>query len=96
MAAFVEYVAVANNANSVPIEGHPFASESIATGALGVYVPKSSMFVTITTDENGYIAIAQASAGAPSAGSNPRHRMVAGVARSFPIYSGESISYVAG
>jgi hypothetical protein len=76
-----------------PVEnGTADASESVASAGLSAAAPTDG-FVTVTADENGYVAIG---AGTPSAASNPRRRVLSGIPRSFAIERGQKVAFTAG
>lgn len=90
MPIFVEFGTVDSRA---PVEnGMADASESIASAGLSAAAAQDGV-VTITADENGYIAIG---AGTPSAASNPRRRVLSGVQRAFGIERGQKVAFTAG
>ncbi len=90
MPIFVEFGTADQNK---PVEqGTADASESVATTGLSQAAAQDG-FVTITADENGYIAIG---AGTPSAASNPRRRVLTGIPRAFAIERGQKVAFTAG
>lgn len=93
MALFVENLSGGNNANRMPIEDSRLNwSESVASGATSTNAVRVSSFVSVTSDEDGYCMMGPT----PVATANPRHRVKAGVVRSFAVYTGDYIAYVAG
>lgn len=76
-----------------PVEqGACDASQTLSTGGLSAAAAQDG-FVTITPDENGYVAIGS---GTPSAATDPRRRILLGVTRSFAIERGQKVAFTAG
>ena len=90
MACFVE----CHGAGAFPVEsGRVEWSESLASaGTSSNAVDGSGLFITATSDENGYIAFAVT----PNSAANPRHRLIAGMSRSFYVDDGWKAMYTAG
>jgi hypothetical protein len=87
MGAFVECLAAGTDPKRLPVEdGRVEWSEMLSSGATTAKaVTGEGFFFTVTADQNGYFAIGAA----PDSAQDPRHRIVAGLARSFAVRQGD-------
>ena len=94
MGAFIECLAAGTDTKRMPVEdGRVEWSEMLASGAATANaVMGEGFFLTVTADQDGYLAIGAA----PDSSHDPRHRILAGTARSFAVRSGDRAHFTGG
>ena len=90
MGVFVECLYVSDSAiEDARVEW----SEMVATAGTSTNaVPHGGLYITCTSDEDGYVAFAPT----PDSAVNPRHRLKSGLSRSFIVEDGHKVHYTAG
>ena len=90
MGVFVECLHVTDSAIEA---GRVEWSEMVATAGTSTNaVTHGALFITCTSDEDGYVALAPT----PNSAVNPRHRLKSGIPRSFVAEDGDKVHYTAG